>query len=605
MKPLQILSLSLLLLPGLASAQIATEATDFRYVLGYYPPPYQRQMKALLEGARALPLPDGRSQITGGKLHSFLATGQPQMNVQAPQAFCNQSRNVVYSAGPLQVDTADGKFSIQGEGFQWQTNAVLFISNRVHTVVQSGLLEAKSATAQPATGRPPLHIFSDRFHYAGATGLAVYRDRVRVCGTNLLLTSGVLTLKVPMAEKRLETIRAQQHVILDYTNEEHRVHATGGQALYSLATGLLEVTQHPVWQTDLRQGGGDKVLLDRTNEIFQALGRAWLRMQVPAKGGAGFLPQVDLLATNSSAPVNQVVEIHSDDYEFRTNSAVFSRHVHLVQHAGTRPEGTLDCERLSVAFTGSNQVQRMVAERGVVLAQEDKAFTGSRAVYTPTNGWLELTGHPAWRAGLRRGKGDLLLVNLTNSELIVRGNASMRVPAREVVPAGAAGPLASKGPAAKGGTNQFADIFAEEYTLRRDHDRLLTHFRGGVYISHAQMNLMCATMRVSTPLEANRGNSVLTADQDVQFDLLDDRNEKHHGTGDRLVFTHSLSSTATNDIAVLTGTPAVLQSTNGASARNDSFTLDLRRGTISGSGHYQFTGVGPAVDTNKFKLLKK
>jgi lipopolysaccharide export system protein LptA len=246
----------------------------------------------------------------------------------------------------------------------------------------------------------------------------------------------------------------------------------------------------------------------------------------------------------------------------------------------------------------------MVAEHGVVLAQEDKSFSGGKAVYTPTNGWLELTGNPAWRAGSREGKGNRLLVNLTNSELIVRGNASMRVPAGEIAATHTA-PGAAKPSGGKGGTNQFADIFAEEYNLRRDHDRLVSHFSGGVYISHTNMNLVCASMTVRAPLEGSPGEVTLTAEQDVEFDLLDEKNQMHHGTGDKLVCTRSSSPGATNDILVLTGRPAVLQTTNGPTARNTAFTLDRARGTISGSGPYVFTGYGPALDTNKIRFPKK
>jgi lipopolysaccharide export system protein LptA len=74
----------------------------------------------------------------------------------------------------------------------------------------------------------------------------------------------------------------------------------------------------------------------------------------------------------------------------------------------------------------------MVAERQVLVAQEDKQFTAEKAEYTGANNLLELTGNPAWRLGVREGKGDWMRVNLAREEMLVRGNALMKLPAAEL-----------------------------------------------------------------------------------------------------------------------------------------------------------------------------
>jgi hypothetical protein len=68
------------------------------------------------------------------------------------------------------METADGKFSIEGEGFLYrQTNSTLLVSNRVHTIVHPELLGPHSATTRtntPPEAAPGIDIFSDQFEYA-------------------------------------------------------------------------------------------------------------------------------------------------------------------------------------------------------------------------------------------------------------------------------------------------------------------------------------------------------------------------------------------------------------------------------------------------------
>ena len=605
----RLLLAGLVLVAASGRAQLGSGvATDFKLVLEWYPAPHFGQMKSLLQGARAEPLPDGRNRITGGRLQTFLETGEPQIKVTAPEAIHDRARNIINSAGHLRVETSDGKFSIDGDGFLWQqTNSVLYISNNVHTTVQPDLLEPKSAQGRPGAATAGLDIFSHQFRYSGITGEGVYREKVRVAGTNLLMTGGILTVKLPVKERRLESITNQDNVVLDYTNADHeRIHATGEKAVYAAATDTLWVTGHPTWQTEQREGSGDDLLLDRTNKFFRTTGHAWLKIINRSSSGASFLPQLDLAATNSAPATNQTVDIYSDSYELRTNLAVFRSDVRLTQRAGRQLKGKMDCGLLTIALSRSNQVQKMVAEKGVVIEQEDKRFTGGKAVYTavdPTNGVMELTEHPTWRAGPRQGKGDVLRVDARQSEMTVEGNASMRFPATELAPPGTNVTGAVKPGHAAGATNQFADVFSKEYTLRREKDRVIGRFLGGVRIHHPQLNLTNEAMTVELPPEGREVQRIV-AERGVKFDLMDERGQKHHGEGVRLVYTHTVSTTATNDLVVLIGSPATLQTTNGPTARNNVFNLDLTSGVISGSGRYEFTGT-TSVDTNKFKWPKR
>ena len=140
-------------------------------------------------------------QVTGAKGQTFRKNGEGELVVEAPQCVYDSEQRLVSSPGPLHLQTADGSFVLEGEGFSWQqANAVLFVSNRVHTVVHPELVKRPGAARGHQFSRqaiePPIEIFSDQFDYAEKTGQGVYRGNVRVAGTNLAMTSEILTVLV-------------------------------------------------------------------------------------------------------------------------------------------------------------------------------------------------------------------------------------------------------------------------------------------------------------------------------------------------------------------------------------------------------------------------
>jgi hypothetical protein len=105
----------------------------------YYEPPHQQQIKSILSGAEALPQPGGLLIIKQLKLRTFDPDGKPEMVVTAPECIYDTLGGTARSAGPLQLQTGDGKFHVEGEGFLWrQTNSFLTISNNVRTVIENG-----------------------------------------------------------------------------------------------------------------------------------------------------------------------------------------------------------------------------------------------------------------------------------------------------------------------------------------------------------------------------------------------------------------------------------------------------------------------------------
>lgn len=590
-----LLVLGLALFPWAGRAQPIQVKGGFKST-EYYDPPNETQMKSMLEGAGAEPLPEGRIQVTKAIYWRFLTNGEVQLSVQAPQCIYDKGQRAISSSGPLRMQIANGKFSIEGEGFLYQvTNSALLVSNRVHTVLHPELLGPQSATTRtnaPAVAAPGIDIFSDQFDFSEKSGLGVYQGNVRVAGTNLASTAGRLTVLLPVLEHRLQSLTAEQNVIVDY----EKIHATGDRVSYSADTGLVHLTGRPTLRVEDREGSGDELVFDRTNRVLQAIGHARLRMPARGMGASYFLSQSSSNSATSLPPTNQFVEILCANYELRTNLAVFRDEVKVSDRLGDELRGEMSCGLMTLTFTGTNELQKMVAEHQVVIAQDDKRFTAETAEYTGATGFLDLIGNPAWRAGTREGTGDSMRVNLAHEEMLVRGNAFMRLPVAELGRSAFAA-LGTNQPAkVKVTTNEFAEIFCTRYLLTP----ATALFEGHVRVEHPQIKETCEKLTMLSPPELGKTGRMVIAEPAVVFDIVDEYGRNFHGTGDKAVYTHRATTTLTNDMMELTGHPAVLEATNNVVGhvvgRNPIITLDLttHKLTVPG-GKYNLMGTVPAT----------
>ena len=540
------------------------------------------KMKSLLEGASALPQPGGRLLVTDAKYQRFSTNNEVELSVEAPQGLYD-GQKTISSSGPLHMQVANGKFSIEGEGFLYvQTNSTLLVSNRVHTILHPA--SRGPQTTATNTNAPGINIFSDQFEYAETNGLGVYQGHVRVAGTNLTATAGRLTILLVADERRLKTLTATQNVVVDY----EKIHATGDQAVYSADTGLIQMTGQPTWRLEDRTGSGDVLVFDRTNQVLHANGHARLEMPARNLGQSSFLSQSTSNSATSLASTNHFVEIVCASYDLRTNLTVFRDQVKVTDRLGDQTRGGMTCGLMTLTFTGTNEFQKMVAEHQVVITQQDRQFTSEKAEYTGADGLLSLDGNPAWRAGNREGKGDEMRVKLAQEEMLVRGNAYMRFPAAELGRAAftALGtPVRDK---LKGATNEFAEVFSTEYLLTP----AASLFRDHVRIEHPQITETCQELTMLSLPELGKAGRLVIAEPVVVFDLVDDKGRAFHGTGDKAVFTHRETLALTNDIMRLTGHPAVIQTTNVV-GRNDLIILDLTNQKLIAPGKYDIVGIMP------------
>jgi lipopolysaccharide export system protein LptA len=602
---LVVLALGLVMFAWPGRTQPVVGGQGFKFT-EYYDPPHETQLKSLLEGARAQRLPDGRIQVADAKYRTYRVTGEGEMTVEAPECFYNSGQRSISSSGPLHVQTADEKFSIDGVGFLWQqTNSTLLVSNRVHTIIHPEQLGPQTTTATTnvaAEQTPPkakqasgIDVFSDQFEYAQNSGLGVYQGNVRVAGTNLNSTAGKMTLLLSTADSRLQTLEAEENVIIDY----EKIHATAGRALYSADTGLIQLTNQPTWRLEQRDGSGDELIFDQTNRIFRANGHAKLKMPAQNMGASGLLSGPGSVSSNSAPITNHFVEVLCDNYELQTNLAVFRQDVRVSDRLADQLQGEMSCALLTLTFSGTNEFQKMLAEHQVVIAQQDKQFTAEKAEYSGTNGVLDLTGNPAWRAGPREGKGDLVRVHLAREEMLVSGHAVMKLPAAELGQSAFTALGKTKPGESKATTNEFAEVYSQQYFLTPES----ALFQGGVRIEHPQMKWNCQEITMLSLPELGKAGRIVIAEPGVVFDFTDDQGRSFHGTGEKAVYTHRITATLTNDIMELTGNPAMLEATNLV-GRNKVITLDLASHKLTARGRYKLWAAAPESAPTTFRPPK-
>jgi hypothetical protein len=114
-------------------------ATNFSSVT-YFEPPHEQQVETRLTSVEAASLPGTLFDLKKMKVEQFNADGKLELVVEAPQCIYAPLDEVASSAGHLALNSGDGKFHVEGDGFLWtQTNSVLVISNHVRTVIEGTL----------------------------------------------------------------------------------------------------------------------------------------------------------------------------------------------------------------------------------------------------------------------------------------------------------------------------------------------------------------------------------------------------------------------------------------------------------------------------------
>jgi hypothetical protein len=112
----------------------------------YYPEPNHTNLMVRIKAEKVNPHPGSRLLLSAMHLQVFLTNGTPAFSVQAPECIYDFTVGTASSTGRLQMASGDGRFSVEGEGFEWrQKGMTLNISNRVHTILRDVMTKKKKA----------------------------------------------------------------------------------------------------------------------------------------------------------------------------------------------------------------------------------------------------------------------------------------------------------------------------------------------------------------------------------------------------------------------------------------------------------------------------
>lgn len=543
--------------PAKVSESFQTKMTTQRE---YYEAPDEDKVKMEITGDTTS-LTNG-FLVTNAEIKSFAVTGgPPQMTAQTPDCFINTSITPweLSSTNVLQARSGDGNFFVEGVGFRWQNaQSELVLSNRVHTIIRQ-LAMAAGTPVKTNAAPSPTDIYSEHGTFKTKEGLIVYRDDVRVINPQLHLTSAILTVQLAQGgtNNQLDHIVAETNVVMDFTDEYGRkTHATGDKAVYRrmvepATNDFLTLTGNPRLETTNGWATADVFVMNQTTGKIQGSGHCYFHSA----------SEVGAVASSTNKPAAPtVITADNFDYDTKTGLTIFRDNVHV-----DNPQMKLVCDKMTATLhqgdISTNGFDNIVADGSVAIDYLDEQgekthATAEKAVYNSsiangvTNKVLDLTGNPV----LERTNGwimaDLITMDQGNSTIRAEGN-------HHTIFKRAPGRISKDAPPAASDTEIFSDHF--------DYNRAtgMAFYSGNVRVLDPGMHLQCLQITVKLPEGAettNRGAlpDRIVAETNVIVDYFSEKGEKTHATGDKMVFTQTVTSgNITNKVLELTGNPII------------------------------------------------
>ena len=525
----------------------------------YYETPNEDQIKMKVTGLEATNIADG-ILITGAKIRNYTVTGKLQLEAETPDCVLDMSVSpwLLSSTNLLQTRSGDGDFYVEGVGFFWNnSSSELALSNRVHTIIRQLAPGTKTNTAPTQTD-----VYSDRATFDTKNSVVIYRDHVQVANPQLKLTSAFLTARMSQGgtNNQVDRIVAETNVVIDFTDDNGRkTHATADKSVYTRTNDLLTLTGNPRLETSNGWSTADIFVLNQTTRRIQG------------SGHCRFHSRTALASTGATAKPAQAqeTEITSEDfdYDMKSGLAVFSGRVRV-----DNPQTKLVCDKLTAKMPEGDakggSFDKVIAERNVVIDSTDDRgekthVTAGKAVYSSrlqngtTNKLLDLTGNPVLERTNGWIKADLITIDQTNGMIWGEGNQHT-VFKQPVKPSGKNVSSAT--------TN--SEIFSDSFEFNQKTG--VAFYRGHVRAVDPQMRLQSGQVMIKLPQGAAAGAGAgrperMVAETNVIVDYFKEKGEKTHATGEKLVFTHSVTNgTTTNEVLELTGKPVIdMTATNG------------------------------------------
>jgi lipopolysaccharide export system protein LptA len=261
------------------------------------------------------------------------------------------------------------------------------------TVAPDAIAPSTNAPSASESTNRYLEVFANKFTYEQATSnrlaRAIYEQEVRVLHEDETITCARLVVNFG-PDSRIQHIRAEENVVIE--NGDNK--AFGDLAEYDLGAQSIVLTGKPHWTLGDRKGSSQRLIfLTQTRETL-ALENVEMILPGQSLGGMFTLGVAANSANTAEHPAtapqtNSPMIITSDSFSHGDNLSVFQGSVRAHDD-----RGSIDCALLTIVTGVSNKVERMVAERNVVVRQPTMAAFGERAEYNTSDELVRLTGHP-------------------------------------------------------------------------------------------------------------------------------------------------------------------------------------------------------------------
>lgn len=120
-------------------------------------------------------------------------------------------------------------------------------------------------------------------------------------------------------------------------------------------------------------------------------------------------------------------------------------------------------------------------------------------------------------------------------------------------------------------------------------------YLGDVRVRDPRMELTCEVLTVKLAAEGGGKFQNIIAETNVVIDFQDDKGQRIHGTGGKVIYTYNVTKTYTNDVMELMDNP-LLQTAQG-NWRGDVITLDRVNNTVKATNS-RMRILQPAGSTN-------
>ena len=246
----------------------------------------------------------------------------------------------------------------------------------------------QAQAADEKFGPPPIEVRSETMDFDLQAQRCDYAGNVEVTDEKFTLRADRVTAFLD-EDSQITNIEAEGNVVILQDNDKQ---ATGNRAIYDAIENIATI-----YDGENSAVGATRIVFDRNNNLFKAIGRTTWTVRHTATRGEGTADPV--------APVTTTIVADDTDFDMVEKICTF---IGDVQVKDTR--FNLANETTVAHMDDEFQVKHIVCTGSVVISLDEKKATSGRAVYDVDDDEITLTEEPEVFFGKNHGTGGTLVV---------------------------------------------------------------------------------------------------------------------------------------------------------------------------------------------------